>query len=410
MPGVDIETVALDENTDHPLDAVLAQLDRGKTGPVMIVGLERSVPSDASEHPVLDALNLSRPDWVSELPRPLVFWVPDYLLGLIGREAPDFLDWRSDTLFFPEVPGEELVSLDSNIWLGEMNRLMPEAQRRSRIEELKSRLTHGCNYEDQVILAARADWLVELGRHLYSLDEWSAARESYLEAFGIEQELGRQDKIAGLIGNIAALDVSAGELERAEDGYRRALAIQENSKDRRGQIFTLGGLTELKLRAGLFEVAEELCLKALELANDSDNGDALSYLYTLLVKIKLNQHDLRAAREAAEKALATTQETASGLRNSNLMSTLGVLLFLEGDFARARQLMEEAESIARLLGDRTGLAGSLFLLGVILFQNEQLAEAESTVRQARELYEQVKNEAGKRRADEFLRQLSPPAS
>ena len=44
--------------------------------------------------------------------QPVVFWVADYLVGLLGREAPDFFDWRSDTLN-PFVP-----ALGSSIFLG----------------------------------------------------------------------------------------------------------------------------------------------------------------------------------------------------------------------------------------------------------------------------------------------------
>ncbi|HEV7515230.1 MAG TPA: hypothetical protein VGR07_02915, partial [Thermoanaerobaculia bacterium] len=82
----------LDEHTTLPLDEILAQVSSEAQGPVMVLGLEWSCPSDATYHPVLERLNLSRPRWPIELPRPVVFWVPEYMLGLLGREAPDFLD------------------------------------------------------------------------------------------------------------------------------------------------------------------------------------------------------------------------------------------------------------------------------------------------------------------------------
>ncbi len=81
----------------------------------MVLGLEESNdPSDA-EHPVLWTLNLSRPDWPQKLPRPVVLWVPEYMLGLLEWEAPDFLDWRSDTMNFGDMSLEEVNALTSHL-------------------------------------------------------------------------------------------------------------------------------------------------------------------------------------------------------------------------------------------------------------------------------------------------------
>lgn len=409
MPGVDIETVTLDEKIDHPLDAVLARVDRSKTGPVMIVGLERAVPSNATEHPVLAALNLSRPDWVNELPRPLVFWVPDYLLGMMGREAPDFLDWRSDTLFFPDSLGEDLLSLDSNVWLSEASLSMSEVRRRARIEELSSRIALGGDSQDPVILAARAEWLAELGQHFMLLNEWPAARESLLRSLEIERKLERREEIAYIMGDIATLDLELGEMKKAEDGFKEAISASRKIGSRRSEVISLAHLALLKFRTGHFEEAEQFCRKALNIAESLGINDIESSLYNLMLTIRLGQGDIPAARSVAEKVLSMLPQGDTSLIRSDLLRNLGTLSSLAGDLARAKKYYEEAVAITRLMGDRQGLAHSLVNLGILHLRSERMKDAEGPLRQARDLYDQLKDTAGIERADKLLRQLSPSA-
>lgn len=410
MPGVEIETVTLDEDIDHPLDAVLARVDRSKAGPVMILGLERSNPSSAKERPILYALNMSRPEWPKELPRPLVFWVPEYLLGLMGREAPDFLDWRSDTLFFPESAGEDFVPLVSDIWRSGWNQSMPEPQRRRRIEELRARLAGLTETDDPVILAARAGWALELGNHLYRLSERSAAREIFLLALEIERRLGRTEQIADILGNLGAVDEISGLRSDAEEEFMAALKIHEASGNNRGQINALANLANLYLHSGGLELAMERSEEALGLAEAAEIRDVLPTLYTLQLNILLLGGDTQAAREVAEKAISATETTGSPLRHAELLHALGVLSSLEGDWEKAEQHYQQALDIARRLGDRQGAAESAFNLGLLNLKRERVIAARVALTEAEQLFRAIGDLAGVEKTEVLLGELGGPSS
>ena len=110
MPGVTLQTIPLDEKTTDPLAEIERQTDSAGTGPIMLVGLENAVSSSAGDHPVLRTLNLRREEWARKVPHPVVLWIPAYVLGLLGRAAPDFLDCRRDTLHFDPLAEGELLA------------------------------------------------------------------------------------------------------------------------------------------------------------------------------------------------------------------------------------------------------------------------------------------------------------
>jgi len=413
MPESEIETVTLDKNIDHSLDAVLAQADRSKAGPLMIVGLEKSNPSWAKERPVLYALNMSRPDWPKELPRPLVFWIPDYLLGLMGREAPDFLDWRSDTLFFPAPVDEELLSLRPEVWLGEQNESMSERKRRVRVEELASRLASPFDSDDPVALAARAGWLKELGIHFFRLGEWRAARKSDLEALEIEKRLGRQEQTANLLGDLALLDEVQGRVREAEIALERALAIYESQGSRRGEVIGLANLANLHLRAGRLESAELLGRRALELAVKDASPNLVSltpWLIGSVFGIMLGKKDFVAAKKLAEEALAAAAAAGSAFRRPEILRNLGVLSSVEGDLDRAERYFRESLQVARMLGEPVSAAESLLGLGLLYVEMDDDAAARSALIEAEQLFRETGDLASAERARKRLQELVEPLS
>src|ERR1039457_7315112 len=73
IPTVKLQTVTIRADSTDILEEVQKQLDGKVTDPVMVVGLEEALPSDAKNHPILNALNLRRPDWPQLVPQPVVF-------------------------------------------------------------------------------------------------------------------------------------------------------------------------------------------------------------------------------------------------------------------------------------------------------------------------------------------------
>lgn len=225
MPWLGIAAVELEAGTEDMLAEVLARLPPDREGAAMVTGLERSVPSSEGDHPVLRTLNLSRPEWPRRLARPVVLWVPEYLLPLLAREAPDFLDWRSDTLHFPALTDREHVALDSRPHWGQASGDMTVEQRGARIEELRARLATPWSPSDLLARSARFDWFLELGDQLRILGEIEEAMCLYRQALGLSESrlnAAESDRSSQALrdrsmawGRIAVIFETQGDLDEA---------------------------------------------------------------------------------------------------------------------------------------------------------------------------------------------------
>jgi hypothetical protein len=84
------------------LDQILGQVRPGRT-PLMVTGLDYMATPGTLDHSLLRNLNLSRPRWPVELPRPVVVWGSGFLMTTLALEAPDFFRFRSHVIEFPDV-------------------------------------------------------------------------------------------------------------------------------------------------------------------------------------------------------------------------------------------------------------------------------------------------------------------
>jgi len=211
------------------LGEVAQQLSEGPSGPIMLTGLEQSVPSGRKDHPILEKLNLSRPQWPRRVARPVVFWIPDYLLGLLGRFAPDFLDWRSDTVHFPTLSENGIADFERMAISGGMDDSLPLELRMERVEELQSRIRGHAASSDPVTQSATVDWWLELANHVGALGRFHEAREYNQKALTLCEKLFNPDhpKVALCLNNLGVVLQDLGNLNEAKECYERALQIDE---------------------------------------------------------------------------------------------------------------------------------------------------------------------------------------
>lgn len=226
MPGVKLQTVTIGKEATDILVEIRQQIGETISGPVMVVGLEDALSSDTQTHPILNSLNLRRPDWPQLIPQPVVFWLPEYLLGLFARSAPDFLDWRSDTLNFPELEPAQLQALHSDAaWDRGMDTQMSADAKIERIKELESRIITNQHSHDPVILATVADWLNELGLHFELLGKTRKALDCFQKALSITHKIGNR-KLEGVsLGNLGIAYGHLGKIDKAIELQEQSLVI-----------------------------------------------------------------------------------------------------------------------------------------------------------------------------------------
>ena len=395
LPATLLQTVALRPDTTDILDAVLNQLGGQIPGPIMVVGLEEVLSTDAPYSPILQSLNLRRPDWPKLIHQPVVFWVPEYLLGLLGRAAPDFLDWRSDTLHFPDVEPTQLEALQSATWDGGLDTRMPVAARLERIKELQSRIIANENSHDPVIRSTVIGWLNELGLHLHLLGRTQEAMDCFEKCVSLAREIGDRRGESRALGNLGNIHIVLGNVRQAMELIKKALLIYQAIGDRRGEGNALDNFGNAHATMGdwhkAIEFYEQALVIAREIGDRCGEGNALGCLGSA----HRNLGDARKAIEFYGQQLVIAREIGDRRGEGNALGCLGSAHATLGDMHKAMEFYELALVIAREIGDRRGEGNALGNLGVA---HSELGDA----RKAIEFYDQVlviAHEIGDRRGE-----------
>jgi hypothetical protein len=108
LANLKFQVIHLREPVTHLLDALREQMSIPLPDAVFVSGLEHSLRSgdESLNAPLIANLNASRNSFPQTVPRPLVLWIPEYVLTAIMQGAPDFFSIRSGVYFFAAKPAE----------------------------------------------------------------------------------------------------------------------------------------------------------------------------------------------------------------------------------------------------------------------------------------------------------------
>jgi hypothetical protein len=181
----------------------------------MVVGVEGALGDDAHAQRLLGSLNLRRAEWPARVPHAVVFWVPRRFLGALTAGAPDFFDWRSDTISFPELTTVEIRPLAHQDWEFGIDPRLSAHEREERLRELRARITSSLGSEEEYVLRHRLGWWAEIAQidlTRGNLDEaLRIYREEVLPAF---ERLG---DVRGLLVGRAKVALTLLARKRMED-------------------------------------------------------------------------------------------------------------------------------------------------------------------------------------------------
>jgi tetratricopeptide (TPR) repeat protein len=249
--------VRLEAGSIDPLAEIERQARMPLSGPVMLVGLAAALKAEEHRSALFSALNLRRPEWPARVRQPVVFWVPSRLIGLLLRGAPDFFDWRTDTLVFQAPPNFRIEPLRSGDQPFSGDSRLTAAERRERLRELRARLALHRASEDETTLRAAASWCDELAGHLWLLGEPEEAlrirREEELPVF---ERLGDVRSRAITLGKIADILQARGQFDDSLRILREEVApVYERLGDVRSTAVTLGQIADILQARGQLDEA-----------------------------------------------------------------------------------------------------------------------------------------------------------
>jgi len=388
MPTEKPALIELDAEIESPVDEVVRRMPAEVGRPLMVVGLEKACPSSQLSHPVLRVLNLSRDEWPERVGRPVVFCVPEYLRELLSREAPDFLDWRSDTIYLPEQDEGALIPIDSRLWdadiFGDSPDQMPPAQRSKRVEELRSRLAGVASSEDPVAVEARQLWLLELVHHLIVLEkleqaetilanegqtelsaedvkgkpfplivkleqamlarvrcEVARARQLFEEVRGLAVTIGADGLVVKADSGLADCALARDDLKAARGYLEEAIRLNEELSGQEGQSELLGKLAHFYALSGNSAEAFRLYEEVIdEFAHKNRSRERASVLVSFASDVAASGDGVR-AQKLYEEAIGLYEGLGDVIRRANTLGQLAGLYRDNGDLRRARALLEE---------------------------------------------------------------------
>lgn len=377
MPGTALEVATLDAETTDPLAEVLAQVEEGKV-PVMVLGLERAVPMASDDAPILRALNLERSEWAERLRRPVVFWIPEALLSALGRTAPDFLDWRSDTLHFPVDSGRvdrELAEFNTSLWRGALEGGMSERDRRARIEELRSRLRLTPPSDDPTVARARGSWFFELGDHFLFFGELDTAQEHYEKSKAIGEDLGYRRGLAVSYHHLGMVAEQRSRYKEAWDCYRKSLALLEELGDRQLLGASYHQFGNLAYKEGSYDQALRTYRKSLAIKEEIRDQKGMAVSYHQLGTLALKTGRYQDAANWYGKSLAIDEELGNRTGVAANYSQLGRLAQEAGRFEEALSWYSKSLEISEDLGHGLGIGLTSGQVGDLLTETGRAEEA-----------------------------------
>jgi len=257
-PGLHVQTIS--PGCTDILAEAITPVDPDDLPGLFLAGLESCVPSSQTDHPVLRALNASREAWAQKFRCPVVFWVPEYVMRILYRQARDLMAWRSHQFEF----GPEPADLDRAGSLSVMDYSLAAnlslEEKRFRIAELEGRIAQAGPDIPETLVPYVARWMIELATLREVLGDPAAAMEELDKAVdllakpsskGAMGDDGRDRLRAMTMGQISDILQARGELDEALRIRREeVLPAYERLGDVRSRAVTMSKIADILQQRG----------------------------------------------------------------------------------------------------------------------------------------------------------------
>ncbi|PYP92265.1 MAG: hypothetical protein DMG65_04785 [Candidatus Angelobacter sp. Gp1-AA117] len=241
---------------------------------------------------------------------------------------------------------------------------------------------------------AVAEPLLEFGLTALNQGNYETAEEAWEHARTIlERFAPRSLEMILAYGNLAVLYQQRGDLTKAEDYYRRAVAKERTylpgSQYLPQQLTNLGTLVRARGDLAAAEMYHEQALAALNKVGI--NNEAGANIFDNLADCALDRNDLRKAEQYQRRALAIRQKL--GLHNLDVaasLTSLGIIAERKGTFKLAERYYRKSRAIQEQIAPESpAIADVVAGLGRITLSSGDLMQAEQYFRDALALLEKV---------------------
>lgn len=219
---------------------------------------------------------------------------------------------------------------------------------------------------------------------LSSFGDMLAARGVCQEILPFLENPYDQAGILHELGNIAS---AQGLWVEARDQYTKALVIREQLADAIGIDHTLQGMANVAVNQGHYQEAGQLLIRALSLAEQIKDVAGQAAVYHEMARIYVRQGDYESAREYYNKSLIGHQELGDRAGIAANLHGLGSIAIEAGLWVKAKKLLSQAMDLRLELGDLPGQAATHAQLGLLYLQQGYLTLAEEEYMHSQKIYQ-----------------------
>jgi CHAT domain-containing protein len=242
-------------------------------------------------------------------------------------------------------------------------------------------------------VAARSRILAAMGRASLNLSDFAAAEKWYEQASKIDETAGHEMWGAGDFNNLGNIGYNRGDLQTAQDYYRRALVIFERLTP--GSLVVAGGLNNLGNIArerNDFQTAQDYYRRSLEIRERLAPGSlAVAGSFTNLGAVAKRSGDLQAAQDYYHRAFMIQERLApDSLDVAFSLNNLGLITHERGALQAAQDYFLRALTIKeRLAPGSLTVSVSLSNLGIVAQKRGDLQAAQDYYRRALTIQERL---------------------
>jgi len=390
-----IEVVRLESKVVDAFAAVSKAAREPKRAALFLIDLERSVPSDTEDLPVLRSLNASRELWESKYACPVVLWIPEYAARLLSIHARDFWRYRSHRFeFVSELAGVKAATADALAGDLDMASGLSKEEKRFRVAELEQRIAEAGEAPPQELVPHVMAWRNELAFLYWFLGEPNRAEDVLHRSLAFAEKLGDRAVMARSYHQLGVVVQLKGAYEEALAWYRKSLAIAEELGNRAGMAISyhqLGMVAQLK---GAYEEALAWYHKSLEIKEELGDRAGMASSYHQLGIVAQLKGAYEEALSWYRKSLAIAEELGNRAGMAISYHQLGMVAQLKGAYEEALAWYRKSLEIAEELGDRAGMAISYHQLGIVAQLTGAYEEALSSYKKSLAIKEELGDRAG----------------
>jgi tetratricopeptide (TPR) repeat protein len=338
------------------LQQKLREIDRqpAKKLVLLLLGLEKSIGTTGDYPPILTNLNHTRNSFLTALPHPTLFLLPEYAVTRIAQFAPDFWAWTSATFKFQAAPAtlERVIEQTAN--RPNINRTYPREEQSERIDLLE-RLLQEYSEDTEASNRARIEVLNQLGSAHQSIREFETAQAYFHQSLELSRELEYLQGEAIALYHLGDVAYDLRQFQQARSFLEQSLLVTEQTGDRQStaKIYHQLGIVAQELR----EYAEARRNYQLALEIYVEFGDRFSQAstYHQLGMVAQELQEYAEARRNYQLALEIYVEFGDPYAQARTYNQLGLLAKAEGNLPEAEtNLLQALETFNQFQDSHNG--------------------------------------------------------